>query len=90
MLFWRAKYKVAGTFLAHEIRSIYGKKVFQNSSNVFRFGGNKFYDQKNRISIKILAEKRAKIGIIAEFCKILSRFPNQGQQPMRVELSSFA
>ncbi len=62
----------------HKIRRIDGGKVFQNSGNAFQIGGDKFYNQKNRILIKIPAGKRSGIGMIAEFFGIPSRFPNQG------------
>jgi hypothetical protein len=44
---------------------------------VILFGGNIFYDYKNKIPIKILAGKRFGIGIIAEFSGIPREFPNQ-------------
>ncbi len=44
---------------------------------MFRIGGNTFYDQKNKILMKIPEFKRSGIGIIAEFCRILSGFPSQ-------------
>jgi hypothetical protein len=47
---------------------------------VFQIGGNKFYDQENKILIKILARKRSGIGMIMEFRGITSGFPNQGRQ----------
>jgi hypothetical protein len=62
-------------FTVHEIRRINGRKVFQNSGNVFQIGGNMFYDRKNKIPIKIPAAKRSGIGILAEFHEIPSRFP---------------
>ncbi len=37
-----------------------------------------FYNQKAKNPIKIPAGKRSRIGIIAEFHGIPSRFPNQG------------
>ncbi len=40
-------------FLVHEIVRIEGRKVFWNGRNVFQIGGKKFYDQKNKIPIKI-------------------------------------
>jgi hypothetical protein len=33
-------------FLVHEIRRIDSGKIFQNRGNVFRIGGNMFYDEK--------------------------------------------
>jgi hypothetical protein len=43
---------------------------------VFGIGGNKFYNQKNKIPMKILEFKRSGIRLIAEFCRILNGFPN--------------
>jgi hypothetical protein len=45
--------------------------------NVFRIGGNTFYDRKNKIPIKILEFKRSGIGLIAGFRGIPNGFPNQ-------------
>ncbi len=45
--------------------------------NVFRIGGNTFYNQKNKIPIKTPEFKRSGIGLIAEFSGIPNRFPNQ-------------
>jgi hypothetical protein len=45
---------------------------------VFQIGGNTFYDQKNKILMKIPEFKRSGIGLIAELRGIPSRFPNQG------------
>jgi hypothetical protein len=44
---------------------------------VFIIGGNTFYDRKNKIPMKIPEFKRSRIGLIAEFCGIPNRFPNQ-------------
>ena len=44
--------------------------------NVFRIGGNTFYDRKNKILMKIPEFKRSRIGLIAEFRGILKGFPN--------------
>jgi hypothetical protein len=44
---------------------------------MFQIGRNTFYNQKNKILMKIPEFKRSGIGIIAEFRGILSRFPNQ-------------
>jgi hypothetical protein len=44
--------------------------------NVFRIGGNTFYNRKNKIPIKIPESKRSKVGIIAEFRGIPNGFPN--------------
>jgi hypothetical protein len=46
---------------------------------VFRIGGNTFYDQKNKILMKIPEFKRSGIGLIAEFCGIQNKFLNQGE-----------
>ncbi len=44
---------------------------------MFRIGANTFYDQKNKIPMKIPEFKRSGIGLIAEFREIPNRFPNQ-------------
>jgi hypothetical protein len=44
---------------------------------MFRIGGNTFYDQKNKIPMKIPEFKRSGIGLIAEFHGISNGFPNQ-------------
>jgi hypothetical protein len=44
---------------------------------LLRIGGNTFYDQKNKIPMKIPEFKRSGIGLIAEFCGIPNRIPNQ-------------
>jgi hypothetical protein len=44
---------------------------------VFRIGGNTFYDQKNKILMKIPEFKRSGIGLTAEFCRIPKGLPNQ-------------
>ncbi len=44
---------------------------------MFRIGGNTFYDQKNKIPVKILEFNRSGIGLIAEFRGIPNGFPNQ-------------
>jgi hypothetical protein len=62
--------------LIHEIGRIDGRRGFQTGKNVFRIGGNTFYDQKNKIPMKIPESKRSEIGIIAEFSGILNGFPN--------------
>jgi hypothetical protein len=46
--------------------------------NVFRIGANTFYDQKNKIPMKIPEFKRSGIGLIVEFCGIPNGFPNLG------------
>jgi hypothetical protein len=53
------------------------RKYSKNTGNVFQIGGNKFYDRKNKIPMKILVGKRSGIGIIVEFRGILSGFSNQ-------------
>ncbi len=50
---------------------------------MFRIGGNTFYDQKNKIPMKIPEFKRSGIGLIAEFYRILNRYPNQGAQDVK-------
>jgi hypothetical protein len=45
--------------------------------NVFRIGGNTFYDWKNKIPMKIPEFKRSGIGLIVEFRRIPNGFPNQ-------------
>ncbi len=55
-------------------------KGFQTSGNVFQIGGNAFYNQKNKIPMKIPGFKKSRIGIIAEFRGFLSGFPNQATQ----------
>jgi hypothetical protein len=67
-------------FPIHEIGRIDGRRGFRTGKNVFRIGGNTFYDWKNKILIKIPESKRSKIGIIAEFCGIPNGFPNLGQE----------
>ncbi len=54
----------------------WGERIPNRKKNVFRIGGNTFYDQKNKIPMKILESKRSKIGKIAEFRGIPNRFPN--------------
>jgi hypothetical protein len=46
--------------------------------NVFRIGGNTFYNRKNKIPMKIPESKRSEIGIITKFCRIQNGFPNLG------------
>ncbi len=46
---------------------------------MFRIGGNTFYDQKNKIPMKITQFKRSGIGLIAEFRGIPNGFPNVAQ-----------
>ncbi len=75
---WRAKkYWWRESFPIHEIGRIDGGRGFRTRGNVFRIGGNTFYDQKNKILMKIPEFKRSRIGLIAEFRRILNGFPNQ-------------
>ncbi len=53
---------------------------------MFRIGGKTFYDQKNKIPMKIPEFKRSEIGLIAEFCGIPNGFPNQGTMAARSAL----
>ncbi len=48
--------------------------------NVFRIGGNTFYDWKNKIPVKIPEFKRSGIGLIAKFHGIPNGFPNLALQ----------
>jgi hypothetical protein len=73
------KYSFWEHFLIHEIGRIDGRRGFQTGGNVFRIGRITFYDQKNKIPMKIPEFNRSRIGNIAEFCGILSGFPNQVQ-----------
>ncbi len=66
-------------FPIHKIGRIDGGRGFQTRKNVFRIGGNTFYDWKNKIPMKIPESKRSKIGKIAEFCRIPNGFPNLAQ-----------
>jgi hypothetical protein len=69
---------IAGTFSIHEIGRIDGGRGFQTRKNVFRIGGNTFYDREDKIPMKIPEFKRSRIGLIVEFHGILNGFPNQG------------
>ncbi len=75
---WRAeKILMAGTFLdSWNWKNRWWKRI-PNRKNVFRIGGNTFYNWKNKIPMKILEFKRSGIGLIAEFHKIPNGFPNQ-------------
>jgi hypothetical protein len=64
-------------FLIHEIRRIDGRRGFQTGKKVLRIGGKTFYDQKNKILMKIMEFKRSGTRIIMEFRGISSSFPNQ-------------
>jgi hypothetical protein len=44
---WRERFPI------HEIGKIDGRRGFQTGKNVFGIGGNTFYDQKNKIPMKI-------------------------------------
>jgi hypothetical protein len=75
---WAKKILMVGEcFPIHEIRRIDGRRGFQTRGNVFRIGGNIFYDRKNKIPMKILEFKRSGIGLIAGFCGILNGFSIQ-------------
>jgi hypothetical protein len=62
--------------LIHEIGRREGGRGFQTGKNVFRIGGNTFYDRKSKILMKIPEYKRSGIGLIAKFHGILNGFPN--------------
>ncbi len=47
---------------------------------MFRIGRNTFYDQKNKIQMKIPESKRSEIRKIAEFRGIPNRFPNLAEE----------
>jgi hypothetical protein len=64
-------------FPIHEIGRIDGGRGFRTGKNVFRIGGNTFYDLKNKIQMTIPEFKRSGIGLIVEFRKIPNGFPNQ-------------
>jgi hypothetical protein len=63
-------------FPIHEIGRIDGERGFRTGNNVFRIGGNTFYDWKNKTPMKIPESKRSEIGIIPEFLRILNEFSN--------------
>jgi hypothetical protein len=73
-----------GTKLCHggnvfqfmKLVKIDGGRGFRTGKNVFRIGGNTFYDRKNKIPMKIPESKRSEIGKIAEFRGIPNRFSN--------------
>ncbi len=48
---------------------------------MFRIGGSTFYDQKNKIPMKIPEFKRFGIRLITEFRRIPNGFPNQAPPP---------
>jgi hypothetical protein len=62
----------------HEIGIIKGGRGFQTGRNMFQIGRNKFYDRKNEIPMKIPGVKRSRVGIIMEFRRIPTGFPDQG------------
>ncbi len=64
-------------FSIHEIGRIDGGRGFRTGGNVLQIGGNTFYDQKNKIPMKISEFTRSGIGIIAEFRRISCRFLNR-------------
>jgi hypothetical protein len=53
-------------FSIHEIGRIDGGRGFQTGKNVFRIGGNTFYDRRNKIPMKIPEFKKSGIGLIVE------------------------
>ena len=71
---WRERFRI------HEIGRIDGGRGFRTGKNVFRIGGNTFYDWRNEILMKIPEFKRSGIGLIAEFCGLPNGFPNLGLQ----------
>jgi hypothetical protein len=77
------KYWWRECFWFHEIGRINGRRGFRTGWNVFRIGGNIFYDQKNKIPMKILELKWSGIWLIVEFCGIPNGFPNQGGRSER-------
>jgi hypothetical protein len=54
-----------------------GGRGFRTGKNVFRIGGNSFYDRKNKFPMKIPEFKSSGIRLIAEFHGIPNGFPNQ-------------
>ncbi len=70
------KYSWRERFPIQEIGRIDGGRGFRTKKDVFRIGGNAFYDRKNKIPMKIPKFKRSRIGLIAEFCRIPNGFPN--------------
>jgi hypothetical protein len=52
-----------------------GGRGFQTRKNVFRIGGNTFYDRKNIIPMKIPEFKRSGIGLNGEFPEFQMDFP---------------
>ncbi len=67
-------------FPVNKIGRIGGGRGFQNRGNMFRIGRNTFYDQKNKIPMKIPEFKRSGIGLIAESRGIPNGFPNQASR----------
>jgi hypothetical protein len=57
-----------------------GGRGFRTKKNVFRIGGNTFYDRKNKIPMKFLEFKRFGIGLVVKFRGIPNGFPNQGSK----------
>jgi hypothetical protein len=55
---------------------VVGGRGFRTGKNVFRIGGNTFYNRKNNFPKKILEFKRSEIRRIAESRAFLSGFPN--------------
>jgi hypothetical protein len=69
---WRERFPI------HEIGRIDGGRGFWTGKNVFRIGGNTFYNRKNKFLMKIPGFKRSGIGLILEFHGIPNGFPNKG------------
>jgi hypothetical protein len=74
-------------FPIYENGRIDGGRGFRTNGKVLRIGRNTFYNQKNKILMKIFEFKRSRIGIIAEFCGILRNsvelrvdFPTKGRR----------
>ncbi len=64
-------------FPIHEVGRIDGGRGFRTGKNMFKIGGNKLYNRKNKIPMKIPEFKRSRIGLIAESRGIPNGFPNQ-------------
>jgi hypothetical protein len=63
-------------FPIHESGRIDGRRGFQTGKKGFRIGRNTFFNQKNKIPMKIPESKRSEIGKIVEFHGIPNGFPN--------------
>ncbi len=77
---WAKKILMVGTFSNSWNPKNRWRESIPNWKNVFRIGGNTFYNWKNKILMKIPEFKRSRIGLIAEFRRITNRFPNQGHR----------